>query len=66
MVDFSKYGPILVGGIMILAIGFLNPQVLQQKIGDRYSGFPSYIWLALISVCAGLFIQSLNPDFCIA
>jgi hypothetical protein len=61
MNPLERYGPIIVGGLTVLIVGALNPQIFQSKRGDRYSGFPSYFWLAVISVVVALLFQAFNP-----
>lgn len=61
MNPLEKYAPIFIGGATVLILGILNPRFLQEKRGGRYSGFPSYFWLAIISVAVALFFQAFNP-----
>lgn len=61
MNSLERYGPIIAGGLAVLAVGMWNPRIFQQKKGDRYSGFPSYFWLAIISVIVALLFQAFNP-----
>jgi hypothetical protein len=61
MNPLERYGPIIVGGLTVLIVGALNPQIFQSKRGDRYSGFPSYFWLAVTSVVVALLFQAFNP-----
>lgn len=61
MNSFERYGPIIAGSLSVLIVGALNPQIFQQKKGGRYTGFPSYFWLALISLAVALLFQALNP-----
>jgi hypothetical protein len=61
MNPLERYGPIIVGSLTVLIVGAINPQIFQQKRDGRYSGFPSYFWLALISLVAALLFQAFNP-----
>jgi hypothetical protein len=61
MNPLERYGSIIVGGLVVLILGAWNPRMFQTKRGERYSGLPSPVWLAIISVCVALLFQAFNP-----
>lgn len=46
--------PVIVAAITVLILGCWNPQALQHKKDGRPTGCPSYLWLALFALLAGL------------
>ena len=61
MGSLEKYGPVIAGGLAVLAFGLWNPRFLQRKVDDRYSGHPSVVWLAAIAILVGVMFQAFNP-----
>lgn len=56
----AHYLPIIVAALAILILGCLNPVVLQSTQNGKPSGHPSYLWLSMISLLAGLLTCYLN------
>lgn len=46
--------PVLVSALTVLILGCWNPEHLQVRKHGKANGCPNYLWLALISLLAGL------------
>ena len=52
--SYDHYLPVVIAALTILVLGCLNPVALQAVKDGRPTGHPSYMWLSLISLMAGL------------
>ena len=50
----DHYLPIVVSALAVLILGCWNPVVLQSMQNGKPSGQPSYMWLSLMALLAGL------------
>ncbi len=50
----DHYLPVIVAALTVLILGCWNPKPLQAVQNGQPSGHPSYMWLALLSLLAGL------------
>lgn len=50
----DHYLPIVIAALTVLILGCWNPTVLQVHQGGKPTGHPSYMWLSLVSLVAGL------------
>ena len=55
MTRHAKYVCCIAASIAVLVAGFINPEALQAKdaVTGKTSGYPNYIYLALISLVVG-------------
>jgi H+/Cl- antiporter ClcA len=51
---YDHYLPIVIAALTILLLGCLNPRVFQSTRDGVPTGHPSYMWLALMALLAGL------------
>jgi len=51
---FDIYIPVILTALVVLVLGAWNPSAIQVKRGGKPSGYPSYLWLALIGLAIGL------------
>jgi hypothetical protein len=50
----EKYLAVVVSALVVLLLGCWNPKALQLTQNGVPSGHPNYMWLALLSLLAGL------------
>lgn len=64
---YGCYLPLIMALLAIIIFGFWNPTFIQTTQNNRPTGYPNYLWLALIGLIAGvitaLFISDCNSDF---
>ncbi len=51
---YDVYIPVIVTALVVLILGAWNPSGLQMQRGGKPSGYPSYLWLALIALVVGI------------
>ena len=50
----GHYLPLVAASLTVLLLGCWNPPALQETKHGRPQGYPSYLWLALLSLLVGL------------
>ena len=50
----DAYVPLLVAALVVLILGCWNPKIFQKHHHGKPSGQPSYMWIAALSLLAGL------------
>lgn len=48
------YLPVIVAALTVLILGYLNPKSIQVYQNGQATGHPSYMWLSLLALLAGL------------
>lgn len=51
---YDHYLPVVVAALTVLILGCWNPRALQTMQNGQPTGNPSYMWLALFALLAGL------------
>lgn len=52
--SFEKCLPIIFSSLAVLILGCVNPRMTQSKMHGTPTGQPSYMWLAVAALLAGL------------
>lgn len=50
----DHYLSVVIAALTVLILGCWNPVVLQARQNGKPSGHPSYMWLSLLALLAGL------------
>jgi hypothetical protein len=58
----DSYIPLFVAALTVLILGCWNPKVLQKTHAGQPTGHPSYMWIAALSLLAGLLTCFLMKD----